>query len=1247
MIPAPKLSPSEPVPFHEAIEWFQQQAPWISGSSWATMAGLAAYKGDQVSASILLSMVDDVFTQMDKAIVEGLPYGGFVRNMAEHLDAKWYAIDSPRLKLIYHNNVGNALMAGREAQLTDPDVMESMPFWLFDGIADFRQTVEICKPRDGIILPANDPWWKENTPLLHHGCRSGKVALDKEGAADLGGVTPVSKLALLQPAQKGWGKPASWIDWKPDPADYHPVLADEYQRWTSGQDYIHEKGEWDKKWQQVAAQNAFAKKAAEALAARTAKMQAYELELNDPTNNITWEKSSKYDGLKLNGVPIQPPVNGYWTGIKDVATGEPEIPKNLGKVSTGIIVMEDDGRIWVVEPKDHFGGYNHTFPKGKLEANLSAQQNALKELYEEAGLSAEITGYVGDFKGDTGVSRYYLAKRTGGQPWTAHWESQAVKLVTVNDVEPMLNKQRDKEILAVLMAKVAGTEPPQGLKTYVAPVKPVEAPKTDSSAIVAPVQSSDPFGLDPSKFVWHDHKPGGSSPGAIVAHPDAPGKTFLIKQLTDEFKAEAEITGCALYGLVNDDIVTVKMADSSKLPAGLKGRFVTIQQMEPGTVGLTSLIGSKSYPDFTQMTVGQQAELLAHGVASWIAGEHDGHAEQYLLKGDKLLRIDLGQSLKYTLTTGDKLDLNYHPNAAYGEARPLHLQLLKAIQDGKIDPWVLKHSKVLDAVNKAGTLTDAQIEKAVGKYGDLARGGKTKAEIVKLLKERAHNAKGDWADLFTKVQGKKFTWEDGVKVKEQPKPKKPRQARKKPSDEPANIAQGVSIPKIEKQLETFGAVTVAADGDKLRGQAWRVQRADRVDGSVSKPSFVFTGELDQSIWKSVSSTLKKNGAMQGEWETFPRVGMFKSGDTASSPVKKFDASKPSGFLGSSLVYRDANMKITWGDSSAHTAQKGQVKIEVFAADAKEAQERFKEALKIAGMDKHAMDKTPSADDAMIAKINRALWNIEGGYYKPITDLEDGKRRLADHKVEESQLSVVQNSLGYNEPRIDGRSEKYRQNGAKYLYHQFRPDEAPMRGISGADGGKGGIFSTVARSENGIVIGGMSSSTDLTTGGASSVFTRLVGSASSPAGRSWYSDYNCTAILSPKILDRTDFYGYKYDNYGRTTGDGFTNRDGANTLVRDIVSNGSSSNELMFRNVVDREDILFFAVTDESKRASALGILTNSGVKTIRGQPVEEMVVVMTTPSDFSRLNSKNPVHAFLMGKKESYPEWTETYGGTK
>lgn len=1249
-LPIPEFTPAQPVPFFEAINWFRQQAPWISGSSWNTMASLAALKGDQISSTTLLAVLDDVWGQMDRAVAEGKPYGEFVRDVADVLGSRWYKADSARLKLIYHNNVGGALMAGRQARMSDPDIQEARPWILVDAIMDFR-TSPICIARDGIILPYDDPRWEViGRALYHHFCRTGEITLDEEDARALGGKTGNAKIADLPPPAKGWGRPASWTDWKPDPANYHAPLMEEYTRWTQGKEYISEKQEWDAKWQRYAAAQKFAADAAAAKEAEVIKVKSLTAELNDPSKAIVWEKASKYDGLKLNGIPIQPALDGYWADVKDVATGEPALPTGLGKVSTGIVVMEDDGRIWVVEPKNHFGGYQHTFAKGTLEPDLTAQQNALKELYEEAGLSAEINGYVGDFKGTTGVTRYYLAKRTGGQPWTAHWESQAVKMIPVQDAEQYLNTDRDREVVAVLMAKKTGVAVPPGLKTYVAPPKPPAPAQPATVAPAAATSSVHPFGLDPSKYTYSAPNNVGSTPKMIVIHPDAPGEKFLVKQLSDAFKANAEVAGGKLYGLVNDNVVGVEMLDPASLPASVRGdgRFVTIQKMEPGAFGLTDIVGSKSNPDYTWLSVEHQADIIAHGIASWIAGEHDGHAEQYIYSGNKLLRIDMGQALKYTLGAGDKLDLDYHPNAMYGEARPAHMQLLKAIKAGKIDAAVLSHPTVKAAVEKASKLSEAAIEKALGAYGDLRPGGKSKAEIVKLLKKRSENVKKDWARLFEDVTGKPYAWDADVKAKPAPKPRVPKQARG--DDSTPKLQAGVDLAKTKPVLETFGAVTLLGDGDKLRGQAWRVQKVDVVAPGGTEANYTITGELDQSIWPELERVMRAKGARDRNWESYARVGLFdRNNDTANQPVKKFDLTKATGFLGGSLVYEDPGMtyRVTFANASAKTAMRGKVKIETFSNDPAEAQEMLGKALKDLGLDRHKLDVKPAAKDTTMARASRALWNIEGGSYRRPLTVEDATQRLESYGVDIKKVTAQQNSLGYEEPVIPGRWKNYRQEGARFLYHQFSPKEQAVRGISGADGGKGGVLSTVARTENGVIIGGMSSSEDLNTGGASSTFTRLVGERSTDAAKSWYSDYNYTAIISPQILDRVDWYGYTYDNYGRTNDSSFTQRAGADDHIKAVAKNGQRGNEIMFRNAVAREDILLFAVPDEAMRASMLASLSSSGVTTIRGQALDEMVVVMKTPNDYSRLNQKNPVHAFLMGKRETCPEWTETYGDTR
>lgn len=149
-----------------------------------------------------------------------------------------------------------------------------------------------------------------------------------------------------------------------------------------------------------------------------------------------------------------PATRSAWESGDVVFPNEPD-RKNVR--AAGVVIVEDDGRIWAVAPTNRFAGMNNTFPKGQIDFDeltgepWSLQATARKEAYEESGLQVELTDFLHDYV-DSGnaKTRYYLAKRIGGSPADVGWESQAVHLAPAHHLRDLLNQPENRREHAVL-----------------------------------------------------------------------------------------------------------------------------------------------------------------------------------------------------------------------------------------------------------------------------------------------------------------------------------------------------------------------------------------------------------------------------------------------------------------------------------------------------------------------------------------------------------------------------------------------------------------------------------------------------------------------------------------------------------------------------------------------------------------------------------------------------------------------------
>ena len=122
----------------------------------------------------------------------------------------------------------------------------------------------------------------------------------------------------------------------------------------------------------------------------------------------------------------------------------------------GGTVIDDDGRILLIEPRSHFDGYLWTFPKGRPAALETPEETVVREVREETGVTAVCRRPIpGRYRGGTTVSRYFLLKpdrlsvrhvpnnEVASMLWATYEQAQERLLETTNAV----GRTRDLAVL--------------------------------------------------------------------------------------------------------------------------------------------------------------------------------------------------------------------------------------------------------------------------------------------------------------------------------------------------------------------------------------------------------------------------------------------------------------------------------------------------------------------------------------------------------------------------------------------------------------------------------------------------------------------------------------------------------------------------------------------------------------------------------------------------------------------------------
>ncbi|MBX7223405.1 MAG: NUDIX hydrolase [Blastocatellia bacterium] len=130
--------------------------------------------------------------------------------------------------------------------------------------------------------------------------------------------------------------------------------------------------------------------------------------------------------------------------------------KNLSR-SYGGLVINPEGHILLVEPKNHFDGYVWTFPKGKAKPDLKPFESAQRVVQDKTGIfPLPLLKLPGEFAGGTSLTEFFVMNPFREITTKPNKENNS-KWVPIEAVEPHISqtlnpvgRNRDLEVLARL-----------------------------------------------------------------------------------------------------------------------------------------------------------------------------------------------------------------------------------------------------------------------------------------------------------------------------------------------------------------------------------------------------------------------------------------------------------------------------------------------------------------------------------------------------------------------------------------------------------------------------------------------------------------------------------------------------------------------------------------------------------------------------------------------------------------------------
>lgn len=176
-----------PAPLTNTIALWREKVN-ISTESYRDLSGNEHLTAFMVAGAAQVAMVDDLRVAVDKAIEQGTTREEFKKDFRAIAEARGWAYTGSeqwRSNLIYQTNLWQAHRAGRYAQMTDPIMLLSRPYWqVTEGKANEPRHDHL--PFEGKVYPATSEFWDTHFFPIGYGCTHRVLSLSEADVKRLG-----------------------------------------------------------------------------------------------------------------------------------------------------------------------------------------------------------------------------------------------------------------------------------------------------------------------------------------------------------------------------------------------------------------------------------------------------------------------------------------------------------------------------------------------------------------------------------------------------------------------------------------------------------------------------------------------------------------------------------------------------------------------------------------------------------------------------------------------------------------------------------------------------------------------------------------------------------------------------------------------------------------------------------------------------------------------------------------------------